>query len=187
MKLAQQGWTASLSIEVDGAVAAMTVEQRLPALADFDALHPIDHDRVAVTLDEFLDNAIDDRETPGPGREPPPCSALVSLNALDAAHPENRSATGWWRASSRFTQKRLSPTMTGHDDELRLTQMRISGGSVDNGTVEVSVSPVLVSPSPTVMTLTPPNRRRIATFSWAGSRCDAARVVSGNVIANPSS
>ena len=167
----------------------MAIEQRLLGRADFDVLDPADHDCVAMPLDKLLDRAIDNGEgvgeTPGASGELAPHCPLIPRRPLDLPNPEKRSAIAWWRASSRFTQKRRSATMTGHDDELRLTQMRISGGSVDKGTVEVSVSPVLVSPSPTVMTLTPPNRRRMAALNWAGSRLDAAKAGSGNIIGEP--
>src|SRR5208282_41514 len=57
--------------------------------------------------------------------------------------------------------------MTGHADALRLTQTSMVGGSSESETAEVTVSPVLASPEPAVITLTPPTRCRIASLKVA--------------------
>jgi len=63
-----------------------------------------------------------------------------------------------------------------------LTQTRIVGGSAVSGTVEVTVKPVRVSPSPTVKTLTPPNSLRMAALKLPGSCVVAGAWGQANVI-----
>src|SRR4029077_14748728 len=59
--------------------------------------------------------------------------------------------------------------MTGHADASRLTQTSMVGGSSEGEIAEVAVSPVLTSPEPAVITLTPPMRCRIACLNVASS------------------
>src|SRR5271166_5726129 len=59
--------------------------------------------------------------------------------------------------------------MSGQADALRLTQTSMVGGSNDIEIAEVTVNPVLASPEPAVITLTPPTRRRIAALNVASS------------------
>src|SRR5579883_1301382 len=53
--------------------------------------------------------------------------------------------------------------MIGQAEAFRLTQINIVGGSTDSEIAEVTVSPVRLSSTPAVITLTPPARCRIAS------------------------
>src|SRR5580692_8560320 len=64
-----------------------------------------------------------------------------------------------------FTQKCRLRRMTGHAEAARLTQTIMVGGSSDSEVADVAVRPVLSSPIPAVMTLTPPAIWRIASRS----------------------
>ncbi|MCY1381157.1 hypothetical protein D9M69_690330 [compost metagenome] len=55
--------------------------------------------------------------------------------------------------------------MTGQVDDVRLMLTIIVGGSTERAVADVTVAPVRSSPTPAVMTETPPERLRIADFS----------------------
>src|SRR6266702_719788 len=83
-----------------------------------------------------------------------------------------------------FTPKTRSRTSRGQDDADRLMLTIKDGGSVDSDATEDTVMPEMSCPCPTVMTLTPPTRCRIARRKSAAamSRSDFARAKVGTTM-----
>ena len=77
--------------------------------------------------------------------------------------PAKRSATSSWSACQDVdAEKPVRACSSGQDDDSRLMLTISVGGSTDSDDTDVTVMPVMSLPRPTVMTLTPPARWRMA-------------------------
>src|SRR3984885_11248297 len=82
--------------------------------------------------------------------------------------PANRSATSSWSAVSRLIPKNPWRLSSGQDEASRLMLTTSVGGSTENDDTDVTVMPVMSLPRPTVITLTPPARWRMAPRKSTG-------------------
>jgi hypothetical protein len=162
----------------------MRIDQRLGAAAEVNLPHGADDDPMAVALDDFLDSAVDDGKRVlkprGARGELAPLGAFVAGAAPDPAAARELIRDVLMACVENVDAK---VPLTLDDRPRRLTQTSMVGGSSERDIAEVTVSPVLPSPEPAVITLTPPTRCRIAALNVAGSAPWAETCRSAIVIA----
>jgi hypothetical protein len=121
---------------------------------------------MGVPFDDFLDFALDRGQRAGQQRYARgaggPFGAAKAPGALEPVLAGNRSAISIWSELRILTPKKPYRCSSGQEEAPRLMLTIRVGGSTDNDDTEVTVIPAMSLPRPTVMTLTPPARWRMA-------------------------